>query len=76
MLHFDPYEEFKSRERKRIQKVTEYRDRHPRATVEEIAEATGYLPSSIKLWLEINEVDDSKRRAERRKELRKKIYGS
>lgn len=73
-LRIDPSEAFRLRLATRIRRVEQYREEHSRATVEEIAEATGYLPSSIRLWLCENEVDEAWRK-ERKKELRGIIYG-
>ena len=75
MLIVDPLEAFRKRLNQRIRRVIEYRNEHPKASINEIAQATGYLPSSIKVWLGENEEDDRERRAERQKKLKSFIYG-
>ena len=75
MLIVDPLEAFRKRLNQRIRRVIEYRNEHPKASIDEIAQATGYLPSSIRVWLGENEEDDRERRAERQKKLKSFIYG-
>lgn len=76
MAYVDPYEAFQLRMKKRIQRVIAFREANPDATIDEISKATGYLPSSIRLWLNENDTDDEQRKEERREELKAKIYGS
>ena len=72
---YDTSEAFRIRLNQRIKRVVQYRDEHPRATIADIASATRYLPSSIKLWLGEDIDEDQTWRIERRKKLHEIIYG-
>jgi len=72
---YDTSEAFRIRLNQRIKRVVQYRDEHPRATISDIANATGYLQSSIKLWLGEDIDEDQTWRIERRKKLHEIIYG-
>lgn len=72
---YDTSEAFRIRLNQRIKRVMQYRAEHPHASIADIANATGYLPSSIKLWLGEDEDEDQTWRIERRKKLHEIIYG-